>query len=200
MGLSPDNEMVRESGPVGVMLPFTDNPVTYRRVDMASARGQRLAGGVGDVISEEVPLLDEACLSMGEDDEAPSPENMTSQLRSFPADDDPSVPSHGDIVKNPLQSTTNDSDTDSAYLRAQGHEAALNRSFSPLAALGLGFRYLLRPRLGSMGTNQILQHHKLMDGISEYFWTELVLQRATKHRVWAPGCHCGTMDDYLGPL
>ncbi|KAI4244147.1 MAG: hypothetical protein L6R40_003131 [Gallowayella cf. fulva] len=28
---------------------------------------------------------------------------------------------------------------DDAYLRAQGHEAALQRSFSPLAALGLGF-------------------------------------------------------------
>ena len=32
-------------------------------------------------------------------------------------------------------------DPDSANLRAQGHEAALQRSFSPLAALGLGFRY-----------------------------------------------------------
>ena len=32
-------------------------------------------------------------------------------------------------------------DLDSAHLRAQGHEAALKRSFSPLAALGLGFRY-----------------------------------------------------------
>ena len=31
-------------------------------------------------------------------------------------------------------------DLDSAHLRAQGHEAALKRSFSPLAALGLGFR------------------------------------------------------------
>ena len=125
-----------------------------------ASRGQRLAGGVGNVISEEVPLLDKACLSM----EAPFPENMTSQLRSFPADDNPSVPSHG-IVIIPLQSTTDESDTDSAYLRAQGHEAALKRSFSPLAALGLGFRYL-RPRLEYMGTNQV-QYHKLMGGISE---------------------------------
>lgn len=85
---------------------------------MASARGQRLAGGVGDVISEEVPLLDEACLSMGKDDEAPSPENMISQLRSFPAEDDLSVPSYRNFVKIPLQSTTDESDTDSAYLRA----------------------------------------------------------------------------------
>ena len=167
---------------------------------MASARGQRLAGGVGDVISEEVPLLDEARLSVGEDDEDPSLGNMTSQLRSFPADDDPSVPSPGDMVKIPLQSTTDESDTDSAYLRAQGHEAALTRSFSALAALGLGFRYLLRLRIVSMGTNHAFQHHKLMGGISEQFRTEPVLRRATKCCVWAPGCYCCAMDDYLGPF
>lgn len=30
-----------------------------------------------------------------------------------------------------------------AVLRAQGHEASMRRSFSPLAALGLGFRHVL---------------------------------------------------------
>lgn len=34
-------------------------------------------------------------------------------------------------------------DLDSANLRAQGHEAALQRSFSLLAALGFGFRYII---------------------------------------------------------
>ena len=34
-------------------------------------------------------------------------------------------------------------DLDSANLRAQGHEAALQRSFSLLAALGFGFRYMI---------------------------------------------------------
>ena len=32
-------------------------------------------------------------------------------------------------------------DLDGDQLRAQGHEVALQRSFSPLAAIGLGFRY-----------------------------------------------------------
>ena len=110
---------------------------------MAPHSGQRLAGGVGDDISEAEPLLQEASLSVEEGNEAPSADNMASSLRAFPSVDDPSLPSHGEVVKIPLQSTTDESDTDSAYLRAQGHEAALHRSFSPLAALGLGFRYLL---------------------------------------------------------
>ncbi|KAL2040341.1 hypothetical protein N7G274_006784 [Stereocaulon virgatum] len=38
-----------------------------------------------------------------------------------------------------LASLQDSSDLDNAHLRAQGHEAALQRSFSPLAALGLGF-------------------------------------------------------------
>ncbi len=39
------------------------------------------------------------------------------------------------------ESSRDRQDLDNANLRAQGHEAALQRSFSPLAALGLGFRY-----------------------------------------------------------
>ena len=35
---------------------------------------------------------------------------------------------------------TNSTELDNAQLRAQGHEVALERRFSPLAALGLGFR------------------------------------------------------------
>lgn len=171
---------------------------------MASARGQRLAGGVGDVISEAEaePLLYEARLSGGEDSEALFREDMTPQLRSFPTDDNPSVPSHGDIVKIHLQSTTktDESDTDSAYLRAQGHEAALTRSFSPLAALGLGFRYFVCLVVVSMDTDQASQYHELMGRISEQFRTEPVLWRAAECRVWAPGCHGGAMDDYFGSL
>lgn len=40
-----------------------------------------------------------------------------------------------------LESLGNSQDLDSTNLRAQGHEAALKRSFSLLSALGLGFRY-----------------------------------------------------------
>lgn len=41
-----------------------------------------------------------------------------------------------------LESLGSSQDLDSTHLRAQGHEAALKRSFSLLSALGLGFRYI----------------------------------------------------------
>lgn len=41
------------------------------------------------------------------------------------------------------ESSRDRQDLDSANLRAQGHEAALQRSFSLLAALGFGFRYAI---------------------------------------------------------
>ena len=41
------------------------------------------------------------------------------------------------------ESSRDRQDLDSANLRAQGHEAALQRSFSLLAALGFGFRYTI---------------------------------------------------------
>lgn len=44
-------------------------------------------------------------------------------------------PSHG--VSSELQDMKSN-----AVLRAQGHEASMRRSFSPLAALGLGFRHV----------------------------------------------------------
>ncbi|KAL8826461.1 MAG: hypothetical protein Q9170_007394 [Blastenia crenularia] len=46
----------------------------------------------------------------------------------------------GDGSELALESLRDSHDLDSANLRAQGHEAALQRSFSPLAAVGLGFR------------------------------------------------------------
>lgn len=50
-----------------------------------------------------------------------------------PLDDGP------ELALGPLRNST---ELDNAQLRAQGHEVALERRFSPLAALGLGFRYL----------------------------------------------------------
>ena len=41
------------------------------------------------------------------------------------------------------ESSPDRQDLDSVNLRAQGHEAALQRSFSLLAALGFGFRYTI---------------------------------------------------------
>lgn len=46
-------------------------------------------------------------------------------------------------VDVPLESLENSEDADNAHLRAQGHQAALERRFSPLAVIGLGFRYVL---------------------------------------------------------
>ena len=50
-----------------------------------------------------------------------------------------SVDDGPELALGPLRNST---ELDNAQLRAQGHEAALERRFSPLAALGLGFRYL----------------------------------------------------------
>ena len=44
-----------------------------------------------------------------------------------------------ELALGPLRDST---ELDNAQLRAQGHAVALERRFSPLAALGLGFRYL----------------------------------------------------------
>ena len=46
----------------------------------------------------------------------------------------------GDGSDLALQNLRDSYDADDANLRAQGHEAVLQRNFSPLAALGLGFR------------------------------------------------------------
>ncbi|KAL8702394.1 MAG: hypothetical protein Q9201_004439 [Fulgogasparrea decipioides] len=57
---------------------------------------------------------------------------------SWPADK--SIADHlGDGSETALETVGDSYDLDNANLRAQGHEAALQRSFSPLAALGLGF-------------------------------------------------------------
>ena len=52
------------------------------------------------------------------------------------------IPSGDNNLENVI-SVRNSSliDTDDALLRAQGHEAAMPRSFSAIASLGLAFRY-----------------------------------------------------------
>ena len=52
-------------------------------------------------------------------------------------------PSSDDGPELALENLRDSQDLDNANLRAQGHEAALQRRFSPLAALGLGFRYIV---------------------------------------------------------
>ena len=54
---------------------------------------------------------------------------------------EPLTNSSDETTELALDSLRNSTEVDNAQLRAQGHEAALERRFSPLAALGLGFRY-----------------------------------------------------------
>lgn len=53
----------------------------------------------------------------------------------------------GDGSELALDNLRDPNDPDDANLRAHGHEAALQRNFSPLAALGLGFRCGYNPAL-----------------------------------------------------
>ncbi|KAL8916430.1 MAG: hypothetical protein Q9208_008516 [Pyrenodesmia sp. 3 TL-2023] len=66
-------------------------------------------------------------------------DSMTSQLRSSVFGEKSIADKSGDGSELALESLGDPHDLDNANLRAQGHEVALQRSFSPLAALGLGF-------------------------------------------------------------
>lgn len=68
-------------------------------------------------------------------------DGMTSQLRPSVSGDKPIADKSGDGSDVALESLGDVHTLDDAQLRAQGHEVALRRSFSPLSALGLGFRY-----------------------------------------------------------
>ena len=90
--------------------------------------GQEVADAAADGTGEQEPLLSEAETPIEDGVEIISPNpNMKKTGVSSPVHEE-SAPSYEEV------------DLDSAVLRAQGHEAALKRSFSPLAALGLGFR------------------------------------------------------------
>ncbi|KAL8735111.1 MAG: hypothetical protein Q9166_000987 [cf. Caloplaca sp. 2 TL-2023] len=66
-------------------------------------------------------------------------EALLNDTRQAIQDDETSVLTESDGSDLALENLRDFHDLDDAYLRAQGHEAALQRSFSPLAALGLGF-------------------------------------------------------------
>ena len=104
--------------------------------------GRDQVDGVGeDSSSEGEPLLNETWLSAAEE-RFSSTETMAPQTASKQSTETLTVPLHVERVDHPLESLTPGRDLDSANLRAQGHEAVLQRSFSPLAALGLGFRHV----------------------------------------------------------
>lgn len=81
----------------------------------------------GDLVDQQELLLGKYSPSAGQDDEALSGGSADMQ-----------APEEADGLF--LPSYIEEVDLDSTALRAQGHEAQLKRSFSPLAALGLGFR------------------------------------------------------------
>ncbi|KAI4115980.1 MAG: hypothetical protein LQ345_003519 [Seirophora villosa] len=64
---------------------------------------------------------------------------MTSRLRPSVSEDKAIADKTGDGSEVALESLGDVHALDDAQLRAQGHEVALRRSFSPLSALGLGF-------------------------------------------------------------
>lgn len=92
------------------------------RVDLDS-REPLLAGGISPTTSNRSSILDD----VNHADEVHTPTSV---------DDDPNRPSRG--FTSELQDLKSN-----AVLRAQGHEASMRRSFSPLAALGLGFRHVV---------------------------------------------------------
>ena len=95
--------------------------------------------------AEAEALLNETWLSRPDDglSVSSSGESMTFRIKTpwsahKPLTND--LDDGSELVLGPLSNST---ELDNAQLRAQGHEAALERRFSPLAALGLGFRYSL---------------------------------------------------------
>ncbi|KAL8682513.1 MAG: hypothetical protein Q9186_001460 [Xanthomendoza sp. 1 TL-2023] len=65
---------------------------------------------------------------------------MSARIKTIWSRDKDALTDHsGNGSELALENLGSSDDLDDAYLRAQGHEAALQRSFSPLAALSLGF-------------------------------------------------------------
>ncbi|KAL8969325.1 MAG: hypothetical protein Q9183_002054, partial [Haloplaca sp. 2 TL-2023] len=85
-------------------------------------------------------LLNNGTPSLAQNDQLSDwAESMAARLKRFwPGDK--SIADHSGAGSEPTLVPSADSyDLDDANLRAQGHEAALQRRFSPLAAIGLGF-------------------------------------------------------------
>ena len=116
--------------------------------------------------SEAEALLNETWLSAQEDGRSASPESMTARTKAPWSTKTPVANTSDDGAELHLESLRDSHDLDSAQLRAQGHEAALQRSFSPLAAIGLGFRYTVPLRCLFM-TDLLSQYHQLLGRIFE---------------------------------
>ena len=86
-------------------------------------------------------LLNDPTLWTSDDAASSLTESMTARVKTSWSGEKSLADTSGDGTEFALESIRDPHDLDNAHLRAQGHEAALERSFSPLAAVGLGFRY-----------------------------------------------------------
>ena len=95
--------------------------------------------------AEAEALLNETWLSTPDDglSVSSSGRSMTFRIKTPSSAHKPLTNHLDDGPELALGPLSNSTELDNAQLRAQGHEAALERRFSPLAALGLGFRYSL---------------------------------------------------------
>lgn len=100
--------------------------------------------------SEAEVLLNEAWLSGQDDGQSTSTESMAARAKAILSANKSGADTSYAANELALENLGDSQDLDSAQLRAQGHEAALERSFSPLAAVGLAFRYAILPRRFSM--------------------------------------------------
>lgn len=139
-----------------------------------------------DAVHEHEPLLSGGEVPIEEEDETSSPDVNMKKTPAVDADHEQGVPSYEEV------------DLDSAALRAQGHEAALKRSFSPLAALGLGFRQVDDPIgiLYQVHADRLLQYHQLMGWIPKLLRAEPRVWRPAERGLWAPGCHGRAVDHH----
>ena len=93
--------------------------------------------------AEAEALLNDTWLSTSDDglSVSSSAGSMTFRIKTSWSAQKPLTDPLDDGAELALGPLTNSTELDNAQLRAQGHEVALERRFSPLAALGLGFRY-----------------------------------------------------------
>lgn len=104
------------------------------------AYGWEPAGAGDHASSDEEALLNETWLAAQECEVSVPTGNMKSPLRTGSLAQMPDALDNGNDLA--LECRGEGRDLDGEQLRAQGHEVALQRSFSPLAAIGLGFRYI----------------------------------------------------------
>lgn len=104
--------------------------------------GRSPVGAGGNASNETDALLKETWQSAANNDSFASIAGMAARARAMISATKSFADTSCEANEHALESLSDTHDLDSAQLRAQGHEAALERDFSPLAALGLGFRYI----------------------------------------------------------